>query len=81
MKKLDKFIPTIFLSFQPICSVKNKSLAVFILNFAIYRLKNSKQYYVYIVVGGIASPASSKVNEADGGKTDEVYFQDLAKMI
>ena len=53
-----------------------KKLTVVILNFAIYQLKNCKQYYICIVVGGIAWSASSEVNKADGGETDEVYLQD-----
>ena len=53
-----------------------KKLSIFIMNFAMYLLKNSKRYYISIVVDGIAWSASSEVNKADGGERDEVCFQD-----
>ena len=51
------------------------NLTSFILNFAIHQLKNRKEYSICIVVGGIAWSASSEVNKADGGESNEVYFQ------
>ena len=53
-----------------------KKLTIFIMNFAIYLLKNSKRYYISIVVGGIAWSASSEVNKAESGEREEVYYQD-----
>ena len=46
------------------------------LHFAIHQLRNSKQYYICMVVGGIVWSASSEVNKVDGGESDDVYFHD-----
>ena len=71
LNTLENSGPTISFSFQPLHSVANKKVQC-----TIYQLENSMQYCTSIVVGGTAWLASSEVNKADGGESDEVYFQD-----